>query len=610
MRSRQHHTQREHSREAGPAAGREVDRRSRLHDLIGNRAMIRLARAAGTLRAPRPQSLPGVTVGHHADHHEHDADRRAEALADRTGRARTGQGPATAARTAAPATSMPAAIRQFVGFSSGRLLPGALRAEMEQGLGCDLSAVRLHEGPGAARAAAALGARAFTVGTDVVFARGELDPSTPGGRRVLAHELAHVAQQASGQAHAPTGTALVQRKPGENAQESWSALIDPDIYVDTKKNPDQRNVANEAIRRMLAISEAQSMINELYNLLCPKDVCKSVIRVLFEDSLEQYPMGEGRGFFEPAVVRAPNYQVHILNQRPSSSRGSATWEGINLTYTDPSTMMADALYHELLHVWFVNKLKIKGEPEMVVVRPGSYVEEDRFKTGHQGPGMYDQRFWNAYKAFNDALHAKEADLRAELEAAANKTKTQTQPKPDETVVKPPPPPAKPGDPWFGGDIYGGFYAGKEGRIGPVIGGGVTFRTIPELSIGLGLRGIYLSPPLSNTDYAGNFFGGGALSLRYRAAGGGWSWYVDGEGGVLGEISPDDTKKITDKAAGMVGFGVGMESGEVGPRFFWRLGGIFIISDQSEPLPAGMPPPEKSPGPAWQGGGVLGAGARF
>jgi hypothetical protein len=78
--------------------------------------------------------------------------------------------------------------------SGGTSLPVALRGYFEPRLGADLSAVRVHADPGAARAADGLGARAFTVGQDVAFAVGEYAPERPGGLRLLAHELAHVAQ--------------------------------------------------------------------------------------------------------------------------------------------------------------------------------------------------------------------------------------------------------------------------------------------------------------------------------------------------------------------------------------------------------------------------------
>ena len=69
---------------------------------------------------------------------------------------------------------------------------------MELALGADLSAVRVHLGPVADDAAAELGARAFTIGRDIFFGDGQYDPTSPNGRDLLAHELAHTLQPGAG----------------------------------------------------------------------------------------------------------------------------------------------------------------------------------------------------------------------------------------------------------------------------------------------------------------------------------------------------------------------------------------------------------------------------
>jgi hypothetical protein len=55
--------------------------------------------------------------------------------------------------------------------------------------------VRVHPDSEAADTAKAVNARAFTVGRNIVFAPGQFAPDTSGGRRLMAHELAHVVQQ-------------------------------------------------------------------------------------------------------------------------------------------------------------------------------------------------------------------------------------------------------------------------------------------------------------------------------------------------------------------------------------------------------------------------------
>ncbi|HEX7942681.1 MAG TPA: DUF4157 domain-containing protein, partial [Gemmatimonadaceae bacterium] len=82
----------------------------------------------------------------------------------------------------------------------GTPLPEALLAQLSAELGADLSRVRIHTDPRAAAAAAALQAQAFTIGDDIYFASGSYDPDSDAGVRLIAHEVAHVAQTQRGTA--------------------------------------------------------------------------------------------------------------------------------------------------------------------------------------------------------------------------------------------------------------------------------------------------------------------------------------------------------------------------------------------------------------------------
>ena len=94
----------------------------------------------------------------------------------------------------------------------GRALDMATRAFMEPRSGRDFGAVRVHADETAARSAAAMQARAYTVGRDVVFGAGEFAPNTRKGAQLLAHELAHVGQQGPAQA----AGAVVRRKTDDS----------------------------------------------------------------------------------------------------------------------------------------------------------------------------------------------------------------------------------------------------------------------------------------------------------------------------------------------------------------------------------------------------------
>jgi hypothetical protein len=69
---------------------------------------------------------------------------------------------------------------------------------MENLLGTDFSDVRIHTDDRAAKSAAAVSAKAYTVGNEVVFGHGFFQPTSSEGRHRLAHELVHVQQQRKG----------------------------------------------------------------------------------------------------------------------------------------------------------------------------------------------------------------------------------------------------------------------------------------------------------------------------------------------------------------------------------------------------------------------------
>ncbi len=89
----------------------------------------------------------------------------------------------------------------------GGALGKSVRLDFERRFGHDFGRVRVHTGAEATESARDLSARAYTIGSDIVFGQGQYEPGTQEGRKLLAHELTHVVQQNA------VGRPRVQRQP-------------------------------------------------------------------------------------------------------------------------------------------------------------------------------------------------------------------------------------------------------------------------------------------------------------------------------------------------------------------------------------------------------------
>jgi hypothetical protein len=206
----------------------------------GNRSVLQLLRS-GVLQ-------PKLTVSQPGDHYEQEADRVADQIVQ------MGEpGPAPPAgvakqtsrtiqtESASPdrsdiASEVESSIESLDGH--GEPLSDHARAFFEPRFGCDFSGVRIHTDAKADEAARSVNARAFTVGHNVVFRRGDFAPDSSDGRWLLAHELTHVVQQNAASTDSGRGLstkpAQVQRRVGsENVlQRVCAPAMAPAVAVD------------------------------------------------------------------------------------------------------------------------------------------------------------------------------------------------------------------------------------------------------------------------------------------------------------------------------------------------------------------------------------------
>lgn len=199
----------------GPTGRCEECRRRRLTELrypsVSAQARDETASPAqrpdGTQRQDRTSSpvQPKMTVNAPGDAYEQEADRIAGQVLRMvdpkpTVSKQSRPGRANLQRTEAASTrgvEVPSEVAQGIGSLRGKGSPldPSTRGFMESRFGHDFGRVRVHTDAPAADLARQIDAVAFTTGQDVVFDTGRYAPETTWGKRILAHELAHVVQQ-------------------------------------------------------------------------------------------------------------------------------------------------------------------------------------------------------------------------------------------------------------------------------------------------------------------------------------------------------------------------------------------------------------------------------
>jgi len=214
------------------------------------------ARAAATLVDERAQLVaqPKLEVGAPGDRFEQEADRVAERVMQTPWSPVAppdGQAPRIAPALAAPRVQAKCAgcanedeklrgkpvassLRWSPGLGEeirrvrggGAPLPRTSRAFFEARFGADFGAVRVHADAAAARSAQALGARAYTIGRDIVFAPGQFQPGTREGQQLLAHELTHTIQQGAASGSAPLRVGAADGPAEHEADRAGRAAVE------------------------------------------------------------------------------------------------------------------------------------------------------------------------------------------------------------------------------------------------------------------------------------------------------------------------------------------------------------------------------------------------
>ncbi len=176
------------------------------HDVVRRKASCACGGGCPHCRSQQPVQTK-LNVSAPGDRSEREADGTAARVMDSQAAPTLRRKPAP--DTGAGVVEAPDFVRQL---GPGRPLDAGTRDFFEPRFGQDFGGVRVHADGRAAESAREFDAQAYTVGRDVVFDAGRYAPETPAGRGLLAHELAHVAQNESRGASVPV---RVSRQPND-----------------------------------------------------------------------------------------------------------------------------------------------------------------------------------------------------------------------------------------------------------------------------------------------------------------------------------------------------------------------------------------------------------
>ncbi len=172
---------------------------------------------------------------------------------------------------------MTAAVADQIGAleGSGQPLPASERAFFEPRFGADFGQVRIHTGAEAVASAQAVNARAYTLGRNIVFARNQFAPGTDEGRRLNAHELAHVVQQkADNQSFDLTESAISKLRVLTLQRQSEKETSTPEELIAAHTNEwglDETGLGNILSTLVLSSPLQIDFVSDVFDALDPND---------------------------------------------------------------------------------------------------------------------------------------------------------------------------------------------------------------------------------------------------------------------------------------------------------------------------------------------------
>jgi hypothetical protein len=188
---------------------------------------------------------------------------------------------------------------------------------------------------------------------------------------------------------APAAGGLAQTGMDEDAEKIWKTIKHAEVKsVDPAKKEGKVRLAALAMGRLLSLPEGAALVKQLGRIFGDRQA----LQIRFVDKLEK-DVEKAGGYATPESAGAAQYSIFIKNQPDIPGNQWVDWPSdkaarvVTSWSTDAVSGMAMTLFHELLHVWFMNTHNGVQYP-----------------TGHGedvGAGEFDDDFWNRLVKFSE-----------------------------------------------------------------------------------------------------------------------------------------------------------------------------------------------------------------
>ena len=201
-------------------------------------------------------------------------------------------------------------------FGKGQPLENSTRSYFESRFGYDFNKIRVYSGLKAAETASSLKARAYTFGNNIAFAQNQYSTANDDGKRLLAHELAHVIQQTGGmdkKVKSEAFTASTNSSIEQEAEMAAESIVAGDNLIPVSHfglhsiacAPDPKaNVPLKIRSEGLSQAEMQLLKQARQNLIGPEEKT-AIVGILITEDGKQYELKSGGG------KGGADFHVHI-----------------------------------------------------------------------------------------------------------------------------------------------------------------------------------------------------------------------------------------------------------------------------------------------------------